>query len=73
LQEIAPMDGQYKHNLKWGDGNGYSHVRAALMGPSLSIPVLEGRLALGTWQQVIVLDFDNKPRQRRVLIQALGE
>ena len=73
LEKIAPAGGEYAHNLKWGDGNGYSHVRAALMGPSLSIPVINGGLALGTWQQVVVLDFDNKPRQRRVLIQALGE
>jgi secondary thiamine-phosphate synthase enzyme len=73
LESLAPMDGFYKHNERWHDGNGYSHLRAALMGPSLSVPVTHGSLALGTWQQILVLDFDNKPRQRKVLIQVLGE
>jgi secondary thiamine-phosphate synthase enzyme len=73
LERIAPQDGEYAHNLKWHDGNGYSHVRAALMGPTLSIPVNDGQLCLGAWQQVILLDFDNKPRTREVVIQALGE
>jgi len=73
LEELAPRGGEYAHNARWGDGNGYSHLRAALLGPSLTLPVLEGRAVLGTWQQVVVLDFDNRPRRRRVLIQVLGD
>ena len=73
IDTIAPREAEYEHNLRWGDGNGYSHVRAALLGPGLSIPVVDGRLSLGTWQQIVVLDFDNRPRQRRVHIQVLGE
>jgi len=73
FEEIAPADGEYEHNLRWGDGNGYSHVRAALLGPSLTVPVAEGRLVLGTWQQIILCDFDNKPnRRRRVVVQVTG-
>jgi len=72
LERIAPMDMEYAHNLRWGDGNGFSHVRAALMKPSLSIPVKEGKLCLGTWQQVVVLDFDNRPRNRSVIVQVMG-
>jgi secondary thiamine-phosphate synthase enzyme len=73
LEELAPMDGHYEHNERWGDGNGYSHVRAALLGPSLTVPLEGGRPLLGTWQQVVVADFDNRPRTRRVLIQVQGE
>ena len=73
LERLAPREGHYAHNARWGDGNGYSHLRAALLGPSLSLPVLEGRLALGTWQQIVVLDLDNRPRKRRVVIQVLGQ
>lgn len=72
LERIAPEDGVYQHNLRWGDGNGYSHVRSALVGPSLSIPVVESRPDLGTWQQVVLCDFDNRARTRRVRLQALG-
>ncbi|MFH0821925.1 MAG: secondary thiamine-phosphate synthase enzyme YjbQ [Pseudomonadota bacterium] len=72
LERIAPTDHEYAHNVRWGDGNGVSHVRAALMKPSLTIPVVDGRLCLGTWQQVVFLDFDNRPRTRRVMIQVLG-
>jgi secondary thiamine-phosphate synthase enzyme len=68
LDQIAPMNGEYAHNEAWGDGNGYAHLRAALLKPSLCIPIQEGRLALGTWQQVILIDFDNRPRQRKVLL-----
>jgi secondary thiamine-phosphate synthase enzyme len=68
LDRIAPMNGHYAHNEAWGDGNGYAHLRAALMKPDLCIPVEEGRLMLGTWQQIVLLDFDNRPRQRRVLL-----
>ena len=69
LDRLAPMDGQYHHNEAWGDGNGYAHLRAALMKPSLSIPIAGGNLRLGTWQQVILLDFDNRPRRRTVHVQ----
>ena len=69
LERIAPMDGRYRHNEAWHDGNGYAHLRAALMKPSLSIPVIEGELSLGTWQQVILLDFDNRPRTRTIHLQ----
>ena len=64
---------EYAHNAAWGDGNGYSHVRSALLGPSVSVPVHEGVPVLGTWQQVVLLDFDNRPRRRRVVITVLGE
>ncbi len=69
LERIAPMDAEYKHNLAWQDGNGFAHLRAALMKPSLSIPIAEGELQLGTWQQVILLDFDNRPRTRTIHVQ----
>jgi secondary thiamine-phosphate synthase enzyme len=62
------MNGEYAHNDAWGDGNGYAHLRAALLKPNLCVPVEEGRLALGTWQQIVLLDFDNRPRQRKVLL-----
>ena len=73
LDEIAPPGREYRHNLRWGDGNGHAHLRAALLGPSLNIPVVDGRLTLGTWQQVLFLDFDVRPRQREVLVQVVGE
>jgi len=73
IDRIAPEDMYYEHNERWGDGNGYSHVRAALIGPSLTIPVIEGRMVLGTWQQIVLLDFDNSPRERRILVQITGE
>ena len=73
LDRLAPQGADYAHEQRWHDGNGHSHLRAALMGPSLTVPVLEGLPVLGTWQQIIVLDFDNKPRQRRVLVQVVGE
>ncbi len=69
LERIAPMDGHYEHNEAWHDGNGYAHLRAALMKPSLSIPIVDGQLILGTWQQVILLDFDNRPRSREIHVQ----
>ena len=68
FERVAPRDGHYDHNARWGDGNGFSHVRAALLGPSLSVPVVDGAPALGTWQQVILVDFDNGPRERRILV-----
>ena len=69
LERIAPMDAVYQHNEAWHDGNGYAHLRAALMKPSLSIPIEGGDLLLGTWQQVILIDFDNRPRKRTVVVQ----
>ncbi|MBI3934419.1 MAG: YjbQ family protein [Acidobacteria bacterium] len=68
LDQIAPMTGEYAHNQAWGDGNGYAHLRAALLKPDLCVPIEGGRLALGTWQQIVLLDFDNRPRQRKVVL-----
>jgi len=73
IERIAPRGMEYEHHLRWGDDNGHSHVRAALVGPSLSIPFVGGRLTLGTWQQIILIDFDTRPRQREVVAQILGE
>ena len=73
LEEIVPANREYRHNLAWGDGNGHAHVKAALLGPSISLPVLSGKIALGTWQQILFLDFDVRPRQRDIVVQVLGE
>lgn len=73
LEKIAPSDVSYHHDARWGDGNGFSHVRAALMKPSLSIPVVEGRPTLGTWQQIVFIDFDNRARKRNIVVQIIGE
>jgi secondary thiamine-phosphate synthase enzyme len=73
FDEIIPSDREYAHNERWHDGNGHSHVRAALLGPSLSIPFVDKQLTLGTWQQVIYVDFDNRPRQRKLVVQLIGE
>lgn len=73
IRKLAPEGDHYDHDERWGDGNGYSHVRAALLGPSLSVPIQNGRLVLGTWQQIVLCDFDNRPRERRVIIQVIGE
>ena len=73
LDQIIPPDIDYRHNLRWGDGNGHAHVRHALLGPSLTIPLVGGRLTLGTWQQIVFCDFDNRPRSRSVVVQILGE
>jgi len=73
IERLVPRDVPYAHDLRWGDGNGYSHVRAALLGPSLHIPVVDGRLSLGTWQQVVLINFDNRARRRRLVIQLMGE
>ena len=73
FEEIIPQNREYAHNARWHDGNGHSHVRAALLGPSLTIPFVESQLTLGTWQQVIYLDFDNKPRRRELVLQMIGE
>ncbi len=69
----APVDIHYDHDARWGDGNGFSHVRAALMGASVTIPFQSGRLELGTWQQIVLCDFDNRPRTREVVVQWMGE
>jgi secondary thiamine-phosphate synthase enzyme len=73
LDEIVPPDRPYRHHLRWGDDNGHAHIRAALMGPSITIPFVDGRLTLGTWQQVVFCDFDTRPRSRRLVVQILGE
>lgn len=73
FDEIVPRNKDYQHNKRWGDGNGHSHVRAALLGPSLTVPLVDGRLTLGTWQQIIHIDFDNRPRRRRLVVQIVGE
>jgi len=73
FDEIVPPDRHYSHNARWGDGNGHSHVRAALLGPSLSVPFSNRELTLGTWQQVIYVDFDNRPRRRELVVQVMGE
>lgn len=73
IERLAPQEMPYGHDARWGDGNGFSHVRAAMMGPSLSTPIVNGHLQLGTWQQIVLCDFDNRPRQRKVTIQILGK
>ncbi len=72
-QRLVPDNIAYGHDQRWGDGNGYAHIRASLLGASLVIPFSGGRLALGTWQQVVVVDFDNRPRSRQVVVQVMGE
>jgi len=72
MERLAPRDEHYEHNLRWGDGNGFSHIRAAMLGPSVTVPVHEGQLALGTWQQIVLCDFDNRPRRRRILLRLLS-
>jgi secondary thiamine-phosphate synthase enzyme len=73
LERIAPSDRPYHHDRRWGDGNGFSHLRAALLGPSLTVPVADGRSVLGTWQQVVLVDCDARPRTRRVVLSFVGE
>lgn len=68
----APVNLHYQHDARWGDGNGFSHVRAALMGASFTVPFSDKRLQLGTWQQIVLCDFDNRPRSRKVLVQIMG-
>jgi secondary thiamine-phosphate synthase enzyme len=72
IERIAPRALPYEHDQRWGDGNGYAHVRASLLGASLMVPLRGGRMLLGTWQQIVVLDFDNRPRSREVQIQITG-
>ena len=73
FERLASEKIEYAHNLRWKDGNGYSHVRASLLGPSLTVPFVKGSLQLGTWQQIIFIDFDNRPRNRELLVQIMGE
>lgn len=73
FERVAPQDRDYHHNLRWHDGNGHAHVRASLLGPSLTIPFLEAKLTLGVWQQVVLVDFDNRPRKREIICQVMGE
>jgi secondary thiamine-phosphate synthase enzyme len=73
IEKIVPSNISYDHDRRWGDGNGFSHVRAALMKPSLTIPLIKGRLSLGTWQQIVFIDFDNRKRERNLIVQVMGE
>jgi secondary thiamine-phosphate synthase enzyme len=73
IERLAPRSLEYEHHLRWGDDNGHSHVRAALLGPALSVPFVGGRPTLGTWQQIILIDFDTRPRQREIVAQIIGE
>jgi secondary thiamine-phosphate synthase enzyme len=73
MERIVPTDAVYEHHLRWRDGNGHSHVRASILGPSLTVPFVNGRLTLGTWQQITFIDFDNKPRNRRLEVVIIGE
>jgi secondary thiamine-phosphate synthase enzyme len=73
FEKLAPESGRYVHEETWKDDNGHSHVRAALLGPSLSVPIGEGRPILGTWQQIVLIDFDTRPRTRTVVVQVIGE
>ncbi|WP_448590514.1 secondary thiamine-phosphate synthase enzyme YjbQ [Thermoflexus hugenholtzii] len=73
FEEAVPADREYRHNLRWGDRNGHSHLRASLIGPSLTVPFRERHLLLGTWQQIVLIDFDVRPRQREIVVQILGE
>ncbi len=73
IEQLAPEGDVYAHNDRWGDGNGFAHVRAAMLGPSLSVPLNRGQMLLGTWQQIILCDFDNRSRNRRVAVQIVGD
>jgi len=73
MERIAPKDAFYAHEARWGDDNGHSHIRASLVGPSIVVPFTEKKLALGTWQQIVLIDFDTHPRSRTILVQTMGE
>lgn len=73
LDEIVPPDRDYRHHLRWGDDNGSAHIRSAFISPSLTVPFVDGNLTLGTWQQIVFLDFDTRPRSRRLVVQVMGE
>ena len=73
FERLAPRGGEYRHHLRWGDDNGSSHVLAAMLGPSIAVPFVDGKLTLGTWQQIMLLEFDTRPRRREIVIQIVGE
>jgi secondary thiamine-phosphate synthase enzyme len=73
MEKLVPSDRSYQHDETWHDGNGFSHLRSALVGPDITVPFAGGKLMLGTWQQVVFLEFDNRPRRRRVIFQIIGE
>ena len=73
FERLAPENGEYAHEATWHDDNGHSHVRASLLGPSLTVPLVRGQLTLGTWQQVVLLDFDTRPRKREIVVQIVGD
>ncbi|MGB7581015.1 MAG: secondary thiamine-phosphate synthase enzyme YjbQ [Sedimentisphaerales bacterium] len=73
FEKIAPRNARYEHEETWHDDNGHSHVRASLLGPSLAVPIVDGKLTLGTWQQIILIDFDTRSRSRQVICQIIGE
>jgi len=73
LERIAPKNIEYKHHLRWGDYNGHSHIRATILGPSLTVPIKDGRLILGTWQQIIFIELDVRARNRRIMVTVMGE
>ncbi len=73
LERMMPQGIEYKHNLRWGDGNGHSHVRSAVLGTSLTVPFSNKKLLTGTWQQIVFIDLDVKPRSRRIIVQIMGE
>ena len=73
MERIAPQEAVYQHHLRWRDGNGHSHIRASILGPSLTIPFVNERLTLGTWQQITFIDFDNKSRDRKIEVLIIGE
>jgi secondary thiamine-phosphate synthase enzyme len=73
FEKLVPSDKTYHHDAKWGDDNGFSHVRSSLLGTSLAVPVIDESLALGTWQQIVLIDFDNRSRSRKIVFQILGE
>ena len=72
FDRLAPRDANYRHHLRWGDDNGSSHVRTALLGPSITVPLVDGALTLGTWQQIMLLEFDTRPREREIVVQLVG-
>jgi secondary thiamine-phosphate synthase enzyme len=73
FETLAPREGEYRHHLRWGDDNGSSHARAAVLGPSITVPFRDGKLLLGTWQQIALFEFDTRPRHREIVVQVLGE
>jgi secondary thiamine-phosphate synthase enzyme len=73
IERVAPRDLPYQHDAAWGDENGHAHVRSSIIGPSLVVPLIDGKMTLGTWQQIVFIDFDNRPRDRHIVVQILGE